>query len=334
MEKIKYLKYTTASALLFLSLLYSLSAQQIEARLSADTTEIQIGDQIQLSLTIRHAPDIVVQWPVIDSISGFELLSITRIDSIDNPDDKQITQVQQFTLTSFDSGNYRVPAIDIYYHTLSDPSPKATFTNALPLVVHTVAVDTTSEIKPIKDIRHAPLTFVEVLPYVIIAILLFAIIWFVVRKIKNRPKPEKQEHIPVIPAVPPHEIAMRKLSLLEEKRLWQKDLMKDYYSELTDIFREYLENKFHIMALESTSHEIIASLRQLPGLKAIQLRQIEDLLTTADLVKFAKAKPVANENMEAMEIVRNFVKDTVEWQQPSPKIEKTLNSEPVTDPNP
>ncbi|MEZ4774294.1 MAG: hypothetical protein R3D00_14005 [Bacteroidia bacterium] len=334
MEKIKNLKYTTASALFLLSLLFRLSAQQIEARLSADTTEMQIGDQIHLSLTVRHTPDILLQWPVIDSIEGFEMLSFTRVDSLPNPDDKQVTQVQHFTLTSFDSGSYRIAPIDIYYHTKTDPAQKATFTNALPLEVKTVAVDTTAEIKPIKDIRGAPLSFREVLPYLLIALLLAAIIWFVIRKIKNRPKPLPQENITVVPTVPAHEIAMRKLAILEEKRLWQKELIKDYYSELTDIFREYLENKFHIMALEYTTNEIISSLRQLPALKPIQVRQIDDLLTTADLVKFAKAKPASGENMEAMETIRNFVKDTIPWQETPAQTEKTPDSEPVTDLNP
>ncbi|MDX2247812.1 MAG: hypothetical protein SF052_13590 [Bacteroidia bacterium] len=326
MEKIKYAKYTSATVFLLLSLLSPLSAQQIEARLSADTSAIQIGDQVNVSLTVRHAPDIILHWPLLDSFPGFEILSITKVDSSSSPEDPFITQNQRLTLTSFDSGSYRIPAIDVFYFTRSDTSRKATFTNALPLEVHTVAVDTTAEIKPIKDIRGAPLTFREVLPYILVALLVAALVWFVIRRIKRRPKPLPVEKKVILPSIPPHEIAMRKLAVLEEKRLWQKDLIKEYYSELTDIFREYLENKFKINALESTTGEIISSMQLNPVFKPLQLRQLEELLTVSDLVKFAKAKPASGENLEAMEVIRNFVKDT------SSVSEKPTQTEPVTDP--
>ncbi|MEZ4827420.1 MAG: BatD family protein [Bacteroidia bacterium] len=331
MEKIKNLKYSAFAMLLILCTVHLPRAQSIDARLLADTTEMLIGDQIRLSLSVTHSPEISPQWPALDSIPGFEILSFTRVDSTVSQDDR-ITRSQQFTLTSFDSGSYRIPPLDIYYTLSGDTSRKATFTNALALEVKTVAVDTASEIKPIKDIRGAPIAFSDFLPYILLAIAIALVSWFIIRRIRNRPVKQPQVQKPAAPPVPAHEIAMRKLALLEEKRLWQKDFIKEYYSELTDVFREYLENRFLIMAMESTTGEIVQNMRQVHTFTQRQIQQVETLLTTADLAKFAKAKPEAGENLEAMEIIRHFVKDTAVASATPPA--NAQETQPVTDHQP
>ena len=92
---------------------------------------------------------------------------------------------------------------------------------------------------------------------------------------------------------PAHEIAEEKLDDLKTQQLWQQGLIKEYQSKLTFIIREYLENRYDMKALESTTQEILKDLMSRdfdPGLN----NDLREILTMADLVKFAKARPGEN----------------------------------------
>ena len=311
MEKNNCLKYIFLAT--FLSFLHfnQLVAQAIEARISADTTEMLIGDQVDLTISVSHSPNVNVEWPLfVDTLSGLNIVSKTAVETTQT--ENKVIEYQQLTVTSFDSGYYRIPGIDIPYKVDGSDAPKSTFTNAVSLTVFTIPVDTTQDIKAIKGIIGEPLTFRDVLPYILLGLLAVLVvvggIWYMRKRKKDEPlivaKPK--------PQIPPHEIAMRKLAQLEARKLWQKDDIKNYYGELTDIFREYMENRFHIPAMESVTDEIVADLNKL-DLKPIQISASKSLLEMADLAKFAKFKPSQNDNMQSMEVVRDFIKDTKTW---------------------
>jgi hypothetical protein len=95
----------------------------------------------------------------------------------------------------------------------------------------------------------------------------------------------------------PIEKATSLLNSLEQKELWQKGEVKEYYSELTNIVRNYIEEAIEIPAMESTTSELIEGLKVASLKKKMMLSQdtIENLfvvLKQADLVKFAKSKPL------------------------------------------
>ena len=134
--------------------------------------------------------------------------------------------------------------------------------------------------------------------------------YFVFKKIKRKGDLEVEE---IVIERPPHEIAFEELDDLQSKKLWQQGEIKAYHSELTHILREYLERKFRIAALESTSDEIIADLRQM-GFESDLQNNTRELLQLSDMVKFAKAQPKVEIHAELMDHVRNFVlktKDTI-----------------------
>ena len=110
---------------------------------------------------------------------------------------------------------------------------------------------------------------------------------------------------------PAHEIAFEKLDQLEGEKLWQQGAIKKYHSELTHILREYLEKKFRIAALESTSEEIMREMKQV-GFEPDLREKTRDLLQLSDMVKFAKAKPKVEIHAQLMEHVRGFVRKTKE----------------------
>jgi hypothetical protein len=128
-------------------------------------------------------------------------------------------------------------------------------------------------------------------------------------------KRKQQEEEPTYRALPPYEEAMYKLTELDKKLLWQNNQIKDFYSELTDIVRTYIERELHVPALEKTTDEIIETLKDFNEAETIDtssetITKLKNLLREADLVKFAKSKPLATEieedRKDAEEVIHNL----------------------------
>ena len=181
-------------------------------------------------------------------------------------------------------------------------------TNPLLLTVQTVRVDTTQDIRDVKPPLPIPVSLIEALIYVgclvLIGLLVYAgyLLWK-----RSKRKTPGQVYVP--PARPAHIIAFEELAALKEKQLWQMGKIKEYYSEVTEILRRYVENRYQIKALEETTDEI------LDGLAGVQiqgdvLRAVEKILRRADLVKFAKAQPGIPEHEEMIVITGDAVDRT------------------------
>ncbi len=308
MERMQYVKYTILTSILFLLFSSPLSAQHLRASMEADTNEIRIGEQLQLKLAIVHPSSIHIRWPQLaDTLGPFEVLAKTGIDSM--LQGNIIQQSQTITVTSFDSGTYRIPQVPIFYGE-GDSADRASYTAAIPITVATVAIDTSQAIMPIKAPMDAPYTVGEIASWVGLALLILAIIggayWYW-QKRKNRPKaaaPPKPKA-----KLSPYELASQRLKALETKKLWQGGQVKDYYVELTDIVRQYIEGRFWVPALESTTDEIMDGLKA-KDVSDQQKKRLYDLLNLADFVKFAKLKPTVGENMDSLEITRDFINAT------------------------
>jgi hypothetical protein len=172
-----------------------------------------------------------------------------------------------------------------------------------------MAVDTTKVIKPIKGPLSVPLTFREILPWLLLAILAILIITGVLYYLKKRKKSEPVFQIRTKIQLSPYDIALSELEKLRLKKLWQTGRTKEYHSELTDILRKYLEDRFNIMALEMTSQEIMDSVRIQKEIHNESIVKLNFILSMADLVKFAKMQPLPAENDMSMENAVAFVRD-------------------------
>ena len=115
--------------------------------------------------------------------------------------------------------------------------------------------------------------------------------------------------------MPPHIIALQKLTAIGDKKLWQQEQTKQYHTEITDVIREYLESRYAIQAMEQTSDEIFASLRHM-DISDENRNTLRQVLILADLVKFAKEKPAPFENEQSMDNAVAFVKKTQQAFQP------------------
>ena len=176
------------------------------------------------------------------------------------------------------------------------------------------------DISPIKTIIKEPIQWSDYKPYFIGLLVLSLLIagYWAYHKYLNKIHEFPVEEVKVI--IPAHKIALDKLHDLDEKKLWQSDI-KGYQSELTYIVREYLENRYNIPALESTSDEIVTDIKK-KDISTTLINEMKNILQVADLVKFAKSKPSMNIHQEFMEKALSFVRETKKIDEPAEISEK------------
>lgn len=289
----------------------AMKAQKIKATARLDSANILIGDQIKFFLEVDHPKNIEVEFPnVPDTIKQkIEVLNRSPVDTFELKDESYQKQIQSFLITCFDSGSYRIPPywfrINLEGRTDSIPS------NGVTLNVHTMPVDTTRGPTDIKMPYGAPLTLKEVTPYILGIMLLGAIIFFIVYSIKRKKANKSIFSIPKKPKEPAHIIALRELDRIKNEKLWQQGKIKEFYSEVTETLRKYIEDRFEIPAMEKTSDETLESFRFRRDLiDEKSFDNLSQLLKLADLVKFAKYKPLPDDNSLTLVNAYFFVNET------------------------
>lgn len=287
-------------------------AQQpgVEVKASADTDRIRLGEQIQLRLTasVPQKGGVSVVFPQIpDSFGHFEVVRRSTPDTAGDAGTKLFGQT--IVLTSFDSGRWDIPALRFEVLNPGGTTDSA-FTGPLSIDVNTVTVDTTKAFKPIKAVRSVGWSFWDYWLYFAIGISVALIgvglfIYF-------RSKPKKVAVVPAAPVVPPYEIALQELQQLQSEKVWQQGNIKQYYTRLTDILRNYFEQQFNIPALEQTTEELLQHIKPVTILNQ-QRDKLRTLLSLADLAKFAKLVPAPEEHERAMQQAQEIV----EWTKPA-----------------
>jgi len=285
---------------------------QVTVNVSMDTSVMLIGDQTRVVLHATYPDSLQVKFPVYADtiIKKLEILDIPKADTVYQ--DHMVHVTQSYLVTSFDSGWYEIPPMK--FAILFPKSQLHDTLESLPVYfgVQTIRIDTTqaNAIADIKKPLDAPLTFKEVLPFVEgglgLIILLFLAYYLFKRFAKKEPLFIKKEK----PREPAHVIALRDLDGLKEEKLWQKGLVKEYYSRLTDIIRTYMDDRFDIHAMELTTEEIRELLRKNIEIDKPLKENLVENLVVADFVKFAKASTLADENEKILKFAYDFVLKT------------------------
>ncbi|WP_310378722.1 hypothetical protein [Flavobacterium sp.] len=262
----------------------SLFAQKVTT--SIDTTRNKIGAEFKLTLKTNVDTLSKVVFPNARNFGALEVIQSYPIDTIKNNDRYEL--IKKYGLTQFDSGKYTIPSIKILINN------KPFLSDSLLVEVNNVQVDTLKQkMFDIKDIIQAENSIGNwwkyILGLLLIAGIAAGIYWFVTKYKKKKTQEEVYKT--------PIEKATSLLNNLEKKELWQHGEIKAYYSELTDIVRNYIEEAIEIPAMESTTSELIeglklASLKKKMNLSKETIENLFVVLKQADLVKFAKSKPL------------------------------------------
>ncbi len=312
-----------------LSMLSPALFSQVKVNAQLDSNSILIGEQTKIHITVNYkATDNItnILWPSLSDtiIKQIEIVSKTKIDTtIPDRENNELQQSQTLTITSFDSGYYAIPPFKFI---LNGDSNKVFETEALLLAVNTIPIDTTIAIRDIKPPIEEPFDFRELLPYIYwglgIAAAIIAVIYLTLLYLR------KHKHKPVVkeePSLPPDVIALQALEKLREEKLWQEGKTKQYYTGISEIIRNYIELRFKVNALEQTTDEILLQFRSLV-VDNESKNKLRQLLTMADLVKFAKSQPIASENEMCLTHAVEFVNGTKREEVIQPDTPNELNN--------
>jgi hypothetical protein len=272
--------------ILFFLISTSLFAQkQVETKI--DVTRNKIGAQFNLTLKTNVDTLAKVVFPTSKNFGKMEVIRSYIIDTIKRGDRYEL--IKKYGVTQFDSGKYVIPSLKVLINN------KIFATDSLVVEVSNVQVDTLKQklfdIKPIVEVPYELSYFWQYVLIILLILGIGALIYWFIKKYQKK-KVEVLEELKS-----PIERATILLKTLEKKELWQKGAVKEYYSELTDIARNYIEEAIEIPAMESTTSELIlalraASIKKKMTLSAETLENLERVLMQADLVKFAKSKPL------------------------------------------
>ena len=207
-------------------------------------------------------------------------------------------------IQSFDSGMWVIKPIP--YVVNGDTA----YCNQLSIKVLPVNVSQMKDIHDIKPVEEVPFNLLDWLPdywwlWLLGLLLIAAGAWAYFKYFKKGINPLK----PVKKRLPPYEEAMKNLQHLKAAQLWQQGQEKEYFTGLTDILRVYIDRRFDINAVEMTSSQIIDTLKKNDETRAVN-EQLEMILEIADIVKFANARPLADDNEVAFQRAVNFVEAT------------------------
>ncbi|MDR0506756.1 MAG: hypothetical protein LBH32_08095 [Dysgonamonadaceae bacterium] len=281
-------------------------AQKAVIKASIDSTQILIGEQTNIRLEIAADRNLHLQLPMpVDSIvNGIEVLNISGIDTTDIGNNR-IQLKYDFLVTSFDSALYLMPPFMLIAET------DTVYSEELALKVSTLPVDTESQkFYDIKDIAQPEFVFWDYAGYIIypiIALLVIAVAVFIIYRLRTKKSliPFKKEE----PLLPPHIIAIKELDDIKLRKLWQQGRGKEYHSEITDTLRRYIEKRFLVPAMESTSGEILDKLKGISDTDFV-CDKLKQILILSDFVKFAKYQPAPEENELSMMNAYLFVNGT------------------------
>lgn len=277
------------------------------SRLSRDS--ILIGDQVELilGLQMQEGQGLAIAAPQEPLTYGVETIKRFTLDTLSSKKGKLEIEARM-TITSFDSGSYVLPAMLAVIFDARGNADSLLYRGP-ELYVNTVPIDTaTYVIKDIKGQIGYPVTFREVLPWILLALLAAALIWLLVRLVNARRNNMSLFGKPV-QKDPAHIVALRNLEKIRKQKLWQNNKSKQFYTAVTDTLRYYISERFGIVTMERPSGEMLEDLRK-QDIEQKTYDSVASLFSRADLVKFAKYEPAAEENEATIPEAVQFVNAT------------------------
>jgi hypothetical protein len=297
-----------ASAVLLLSI--AAFPQGIIVKALPDTTVLLIGDQTGYSVTATMPRDIRAELSTAtDTLTG-KIIILRRDprDTVISPDGS-MTITDRYLITSFDTGTYRIRPF--YAEIIAGDSILRYYSDDSHLKILRPDItppDTTDVIFDIVPPRGAPVTFAEILPWLVIAAIAAVVLYLLARFLPRNPL--RRFVRPQTPPEPAHVIALRELQILHGEELWQKGEIKEYYSRLSDILRRYIDNRFGISSPELTTDETVRMLQKALVTTRDQMTLVKELLSLSDMVKFAKYTPETEVHESTFDDGVRFVEET------------------------
>ncbi len=306
--KMRTMKKSIFAIILLLcqTVLWAQGSISIESKV--DKSTIYIGDVIQYSVILTHDPDVKVYMPELATNLGmFELRDYKVLDPQEE-DGKTVSQTD-YLLSTFDTGEYEIPELQIGYSTESDSTVRFIKTEPIMITIQSLNPEIDSDIRDIKPMRVPPMSYRQYIIIGGIVLLVLAAVfaaWYFYRRYK-----QGKSILPVrqAPPRPAHEVALEALNALVAGNLLEEKQFKAYYIELSDIVRHYIRNRFYIDAPEMTTSQLLDEMER-QQLDTEYRDMMDTFLNGCDLVKFAKYVPQELETKNSTDLAFDFVEKT------------------------
>ncbi len=298
---------------------------QVSVDIRIDSLQLLVGEQTGITLEVSCDKGQQVQFPVLtqgqELVPDVEVVKIMPIDTT-VPSDGRMTLSQKYVVTAWDSSFYYLPPMEVLV------DGKKMETKSLALKVATMEVDTlhTDQFFGPKEEMTPPFVWEDwrlvVLGAFILVLLILAMV-FVYVSVKTglpiiqiiRRKPKKLAH----------QVALDEIEKIKQERIWAQEDSKEYYTQLTDTLRTYIQERYGFNAMEMTSTEIIERLTEEDDQQALD--ELRELFQTADLVKFAKHSTLINENDANLVTALDYINQTKQEIDPQAQVEETVPPE-------
>lgn len=275
---------------------------------SIDTSSYLVGDPIKIEFSIPDKRNEIIK---VESDSASISLP-ENMSLLSKPKWKKVTQTGSTSwngsciVAVYDSGRFEISSMPIQVESMTNK--KTVYSSKVPVYVKTIYVNDSTSLAPIKDIITTPRNWKDQLPWIIAVVafilILILAIYFIKKKAKKLPPP-----IVTLTPLAAYDKAKSKLLRLKELELWKKDKVVQYQTELTEIIRQYITDRYGIEAMKMSTEEILAQVAsKLKDKKSIV--NLGNLLEVADYVKFAKAVPPDQIHEHVMELAEKFLEKT------------------------
>ncbi len=271
-----------------------------------DSTSVKIGEEIRYTIQVQVDSTAVVLFPEGPTFSPLEMIESYKLDT--TFEQAKYRLIKKYGLTQFDSGHYTIPRQQILINN------KPFLTDSVKVEVRDIVVDTTKQkmfdIKPAVEVDRPPFDFKELLTWLLPILAVIGLIGYILFRRKKR-KAAKEE------ILPPYEEALVALKRLDDSHLLQENKSKEYYSNLTEIVKRYLDREVDDSALESTTGELIERLILHKDAGNFDfdretIRHLDQILKRADLVKFAKMEQVIGQVEADRGTIEEIINETHE----------------------
>ena len=311
---------------LWLLLPFLLMASVVEAQVTVDvridSLELWVGEQTRITLDVSTDTKSKLVMPQVKAgdmlTPGVEVVEVAKADTQQLNEGARRLVSQSYIVTSFDSALYYLPPLVVKVDGKEYQSKNLAL-RVLSIPVDTVHVD---RFYGPKEIMAVPFSWTDWSLIFVLSVLLLVwvlgLAYFYIRYRDNKPI---IKIIKVEPKLPPHLAAMKKIETIKADKVAKREDPKAYYTELTDVIRIYIKERFGFNAMEMTSAEIIERLLEEKDKESIH--DLKVMFETADLVKFAKYAPLMNENDMNLVNAVDFINQTKIEEEPNAKKEPT-----------
>ena len=275
---------------------------------AVDRQEMTVGDRVVFTITIEHAGDLQVAWPPAPEMLGpFEVLEHAILDS--GTVDNRIRSMSSYVLTVFEIGDLEIPSVDLGWERDGVAGDGDFATDPVTVRVVSVELEQPGDIRDIKPPVEMARNWILLMPWLLGAALLGALVYWLHRRFRGRSRPLPA--VPAVPPRPPHDVALEALDRLEASPLLERGEIKQYFVQVSRIVRVYVEGRYGFVALEMTSRDIVIELERV-RLERSQVDLFEEFFRQSDLVKFAKDRPEIERCKQLIPMARELIDGTRE----------------------